>query len=129
MAIPLLGVAALSVLLPDVLAELLGGTVAAWAYVCYGAEAALLWLLLADHIPKQTSTPIEAFTARAVCAWGAFEAAQRPVFRLAFPMDHPPKLAPGQGLADAATGLPMSFVSIAAALMLAALVQEARHVR
>lgn len=127
MSLALLALAACAALLPDTLTTLIGGTASAWAYVCYGTEAAVLWLLLASRI--DASTQIEAFAARAVCAWGAFEAAERPIFRLAFPMDHPPKLPPGQGLADAATGLPMSLVSVALALLLACMVQEARRVR
>ena len=129
MTVALLVLAASSYFLPDALASL-GGSPAAWAYVCYGLEACILWLALASAIHAlPISTQIELMTARSICAWGAFEAAQRPVCRLAFPMDHPPQLAPGQGLCEAATGLPMTVVTILAALLLAAMVQEARHVR
>lgn len=106
--------------LPDwLLPAMLGGTRAAWFYVTTGAEAAALWAL--------AFVLLRNFPARAVSAWGLFEALQRPVCRLAFPMDAPPKLPEGQNLCDAAFGVPMSLLSVVAALFLAALVQEVQR--
>lgn len=115
----LLAVAAAAVILPEHMAAWLGGSHAAWAYVLSGVEAAALWCALGVVCTHAL--------VRAVCLWGVFEAAQRPVCRLAFPMDKPPPLQPGQSLCDAALGVPMSAVSVAAALALAALVQEAER--
>lgn len=105
--------------LPDVLPSLVGGSRAAWAYVTSGTEAAALWglaFVLMRH-----------FAARAVAAWGLFEALQRPVCRLAFPMDRKPDLSGEQNLCDAAFGLPMSLLSVLFALLLAALLQEVQR--
>ena len=105
--------------LPDVLPALVGGTQSAWAYVTGGAEAAALWAL--------AFVLIRSFPVRCIAAWGLFEALQKPVCRLAFPMDRAPRLADGQNLCDAAFGLPMSLLSVVAALFLAALVQEVQR--
>lgn len=114
----LLAAAALSALLPPALAHALGGTESAWAYVCYGLESALLWACIG-----QTSATV---TARIIAAWGFMEAAERAAGRLYFPMDHPVKLEPGQGLADAAFGFPMSWVSVFAALFVAVVYREVK---
>lgn len=101
---------------PEVLPTLIGGTRGAWEYSAYGLEASFLWSV--------AFLLVNQFEARAVAAWGAFEALQRPVCRLAFPMDHPPQIDPGQSLCDAAFGVPMSALSVVAALGLAAVAQE-----
>ena len=107
---------------PEHLAHYFGGKQSAWESVMFGFEAAALWV-----VGFVLSTGI---AWRAVCAWGAFEALQRPVCRLAFPMDRaPPQLAPGQNLCDVAYQIPMSWVSVIAALFVACLLQEARHER
>lgn len=111
--------------LPEILPALLGGTSAAWMYVMSGAEAWALWVVVAAlasfaKLPEHAMTTI-----RCVCSWGAFEAMQRPVCRLAYPMNTPPPMPPsGQNLCDVVTGLPMSWVSVVAALFLAAIIQE-----
>jgi len=105
--------------LPDVLPAMIGGTRSAWVYVTSGAEAAVLWAL--------AFVMMRNFSARCVAAWGLFEALQRPVCRLAFPMDAPPSLPEGSNLCDAAFGLPMSALSVLCALFLAALVQEVQR--
>ena len=105
--------------LPDALPMIVGGTRAAWFYVTSGAEAAVLWAL--------AFIVLRGFYLRCIAAWGLFEAAQRPVCRLAFPMDHPPDLKDGENLCDAAFGLPMSLLSVVFALFLAALVQEVQR--
>lgn len=104
---------------PEVLPALLGGTHSAWAYVLYGYEASFLWCV--------TFALCKRPEAKAVAAWGAFEAMQRPVCRLAFQMDKAPDLGGSPGLCDAAFGVPMSALSVLAALALAALAQESTH--
>jgi len=112
----LLALAVLAVFAPDAFPALFDGSRAAWAYVASGVEACALWALVA--------VSSSALAVRCISVWGMFEAAQRPICRLAFPMGQPPNLRDGQNLCDAATGLPMSWVSVVAALFLAALVQE-----
>ena len=124
----LLALAVAAAFLPEVLPALLGGTRSAWFYVLSGMEAGALWfavgsLLAVSQMPRHAMT-----AARCVCAWGAFESVQRPMCRLAFAMDRPPTLPEGKNLCDVATGLPMSWVSVVAALFLAALVQEFERV-
>lgn len=117
----LLLVAVMANFAPEVLPIFLGGSDAAWAYVCFGIECAALWCLAFLHV--------QPMAARLICSWGIFEALQRPVCRLAFPMDHAVKLEHGQNLCDAAYGLPMGLLSIVLALFLAALVQEVQRAR
>lgn len=119
MTVALLCVAALAYFLPEVMPHLVGGSRGAWEYVTYGGEAAVLWGL--------ALVMLRDWYARAVAAWGLFEALQRPLCRLAFPMDRPPQVEKGQSLCDVALGLPMSAVSVVAALFLAALVQEVQR--
>lgn len=121
MNIALLVVATFAAFAPGMLASFLGGTEAAWMYVCSGFEAAALWCFVG-----LTAATV---TARSIAAWGLFEGAQRPICRLYFPMDHPVKLSPGQGLCDAAFGFPMSWLSVLAALFVVALTQEESHAR
>jgi hypothetical protein len=101
----LLALSALVYLLPEHLPGLLGGTQGAWEVVAYGIEAAILWALAGLLLPR----------AAWVCAWACCEALQRAACRLALPMDRAPKLADGQTMCEAATGLPMGWVSLAAA--------------
>lgn len=119
MSAALLLAAAAAYFLPEVLPTLVGGTASAWAYVTTGMEAAFLWALAFLLVRR--------FECRLIAAWGLFEALQRPVCRLAFPMDHPPHLAEGQNLCDAAFGLPLSALSVLLALFLAAVVQEVQR--
>lgn len=115
----LLPIAAVALFLPDAMVSVFGGTRAAWFYVSSGIESAALWAYVAS------STSL--LWVQAIALWGFFEAMQRPVCRLAFPMDRPVSLQSGQNLCDAATGLPMSWISVFAALFLAAVVQELRR--
>ncbi len=103
-AAPLLFVAGVAHLGPDVGARLFGGRVGAWESVSYGIEASLLWLALLAFNAKTLG-------ARAVCSYGFFEAVQRPICRAMLPMDSPPGLKPGQYMCDVATGLPVSMLS------------------
>lgn len=105
---------------PEVLPALFGGTRGAWEYVMNGFESSFLWAAVFVFVPK--------FEARAIAAWGLFEALQRPVCRLAFPMDRAPDLNGALSLCDAAFAVPMSALSVVAALGLAALAQETRRV-
>ena len=61
-------------LAPEHLAELLGHSQAAWAYVAYGIEAAVLWVLVAVVFRSPAI--------RAIGAFGAMEGAQRAACRL-----------------------------------------------
>ena len=112
----LLLIAATSAFAPLLLSRLAGGTEAAWNYVCTAIEAAALWAYAgATHAEM---------TAKAIAAWGYMEAAMRALGRLAFPMDHPVRLQPGQGLADAAFGFPATWLSAATGLVVAWLVSS-----
>lgn len=102
--------------LPEAIAAAGWGTRAAWEFVAYGAEAAALWGIVLQHAP---SLPLK-FAA----AYGFVEAAERPLCRLSFPMTRAPALAPDQTLCDAATGLPISLLSVLAALFVASMAQE-----
>lgn len=121
MSAALLALAVLAYFAPELLARLGAGSVSAWEFVFYGTEAAALWAL--------AFVMLRGFVVRCVCAWGLFEAMQRPMCRLAFPMDRKPELAQGQTLCDAAFDLPMSAISVVMALCLAALVQEVQRGR
>lgn len=125
MTAALLALACMSSVLPSVLAEF-AGSEKAWQYVLWGAEAASLWMLLADRI-EAASVRIR-FCVHSICAWGAFEGAERAFFRLFFPMSHAPRTG-GKDLGDVVTGLPMSWVTVLAALFLACLVMEANRAR
>lgn len=88
----------------------------------YGFEAAVLWLVI--------GAGARWVSLQAVAAWGATEGGMRAMCRLALPMDRPPVLPAGRNLCDVVTGLPASWVSLAAALLVACIAQEeaARHV-
>lgn len=124
----LLLLACMAAFLPELMASIAGGTVSAWFYAMSGLEAAALWATSAVLV-SETKGPFS-FGAKAICAWGAFEAIQRPMCRLMYPMDRPPPKPPdGKNLCDVVTGLPMSWVAVLAALFLAALVQEFSNVK
>jgi len=107
--------AALAYLVPEYMPKLAGGTRAAWEYVTYGLESSVLWLFV--------GSTVESMAVRIVALWAFFEAMQRPVCRLAFPMDRPPKLD-GANLCDVATGFPVSLLALPAALFAACVIQE-----
>jgi hypothetical protein len=108
-------------LLPEALAATFSHSERAWEYVLYGAETTAL-ILMVGHLLAPRLTVDEARYAYLALAYGAFEAAQRPACRLAFPMDRAPSLPNGQYLCDAA-GLSTSQLSVllvmAVAFMLA----------
>lgn len=106
-------------ILPEHLAELLSQSAAAWHYVAYGLEAALLWLAV--------GVGAQSVAVQAVAAYGAMEGAQRAVCRIALPMDSAPVLAQGQTLCDAATGLPVSFSSLIAAAVVVVVADVSRR--
>jgi hypothetical protein len=116
----LLILAAAAHLLPEHLATWAGGTQAAWYYATSGAEAAALWALAFAAAPAVCAAPrATVIAARAVCVWGFFESVQRSACRLALPMDRPPpKMLPGQNICEVVTDLPLSLLSLAAALTL-----------
>jgi hypothetical protein len=109
-------------LAPQHLARALGHSHAAWEYVLYATEAAVLWLIV--------GAGVHMVALKAAAAWGATEGGMRALCRVALPMDRPPSLPPGSNLCDVATGLPASWFSLAAALLVACIAQEeaARHV-
>lgn len=109
-------------LLPEHLAELLGHSQKAWESVAYGLEAAILWLVI--------GAGARWVSLQAVAAWGATEGGMRAMCRVALPMDRAPLLPAGRNLCDVVTGLPASWFSLAAALLVACIAQEeaARHV-
>lgn len=103
---------------PDFVAWATGDSPRAWDYVLQGTQAAALWALLGAHMPH--------VLARGACALGAWEAMQRPVFRLMFPMDRPPQIG-GLNLGEAAIGMPVAWINALAALFVAALAQEVQR--
>jgi hypothetical protein len=105
--------------MPEHLAELLGQSEGAWTYVAHGIEAAALWLTIGVMI---RSMPV-----LAVSTYGAMEGLQRAACRLALPMDRAPSLAQGQTLCDAATGTPVSLMSLVAAVVVVVLVDTERR--
>lgn len=109
-------------LLPEHLASWLQHSHKAWEAVLYGLESAVLWLVI--------GAGARWVSLQAVAAWGATEGGMRAMCRLALPMDRPPVLPAGKNLCDIVTGLPASWVSLAAALLVACIAQEeaARHV-
>ena len=81
---------------------------AAVEYVGYGIESAALWAVLGWRLRR--SIP-----AQAVCAWGAFEAIQRPICRCMFDLSHKVPLLDGQTLCEAAFGIPVGWLGFAVA--------------
>lgn len=103
---------------PEFIASSLRQSVGAWDYVMQGVQAAGLWAVVGmcmQHI-----------VARAACALGAWEAMQRPICRLAFPMDRPPQTG-GLNLCEAVVGMPIAWINALAVLFVAALAQEAQR--
>lgn len=103
---------------PELVAWVTGESAKAWEYVIQGVQTAALWTLVAGFIPHML--------ARATCALGAFEAMQRPVCRLMFPMDRPPQTG-GMNLCEAAVGMPVAWINALAALFVAVLAQEVQR--
>jgi hypothetical protein len=117
-------------LLPEALSVSLGHSVRAWEYVLEGALVSCLLLIIAWLAAPKCETSGHRRITFLVLAYGLFEAAQRPICRLAFPMDRAPPLADGQYLCDAA-GLRTSELSVlfVAVIGLAAALSERHHER
>jgi hypothetical protein len=113
-------------ILPTSLSLITNSSKTAWEYVCYGIEASFLWALLGIVLSNSAyiKKPKYKIIINFFCLFGFFESIQRPVCRLAFPMNIPPVLLPGQNLCDAATGLPLSFLGLVFALFLCCLIQD-----
>lgn len=114
----LLALFALANYAPEAIAALLRQSVGAWDYVLQGIQAGALWAVV--------GLSMQHIVARAACALGAWEAMQRPVCRLAFPMDRPPQ-AGGLNLCEVAVGMPIAWINALAVLFVAALAQEAQR--
>ena len=103
---------------PEALAALLSQSERAWDYVLQGFQTSVLWAWLGMGMDN--------VVARGACALGAWEAMQRPAFRLMFSMAGPP--ATGDlTLGEAVVGVPMAWINAAAALFVAALAQEVQR--
>lgn len=107
----LLFIAVLAHLSPEPIAVVLGHSTLAWETVMYGIEATALWLFAAWHLKAKAGFVLTG----ALCGWGVFESVQRPLCRLAFPMNERLVLAPGEFLCDKA-GWQTSELSAIAAL-------------
>ena len=103
---------------PELVAWVTGGSAKAWDFVLQGVQSAALWTLIAGCIPH--------VLARATCALGAFEAMQRPVCRVMFPMDRPPQTG-AMNLCEVAIGMPVAWINALAALFVAVLAQEVQR--
>jgi hypothetical protein len=103
-----------------------GGTLAAWSYVVQGFEATALWAALGITATRwlRSATEDEAKIFSAACAWGAVEAIERPLCRLAFPMDQKPPLPKNQNLCEAAFGVDVMYVSVFFAALLCVMCLE-----
>lgn len=117
-------------LVPERLAAAGLGTQAAMEYIAYGIESAALWLAIflgcgwlrevGQRVGRVDDIMGAATILRYASAWGGAEGAERAGCRAALPLDRAPLLQPGQTLCDAAFGWPVSLLSLAAALLLAA---------
>ena len=79
-------------------------------YSGYGIESTVLWAVLGfvcRYFEKLSVAERHAMAA--VCAWGAFEAIQRPICRCMFDMTHKVPMLAGQTLCEAAFGLPIGW--------------------
>lgn len=105
---------------PEHLAAAGVGSVAALEYIGTGIESAVAWAIVAWLCWRH---PLAV-----VALWLCFEAAQRPVCRLAFPLHQPPALR-GQTLCTAALGADVSawLGLTAAALCIAYVWRALRH--
>ena len=114
----LLALFALANYAPEAIADLMRQSASAWDYVLQGVQSAALWAVV--------GLSMQHLVARAACALGAWEAMQRPICRLAFPMDRPPA-AGGLNLCEVAVGMPIAWINALAVLFVAALAQEAQR--
>ena len=123
-AVFLTALAGLVYFLPAYLATWTGWSLPAVEYVAYGMESTALWVMLATRSGMHVA-------AQMVCAWGAFEALQRPAARLMFDMTHPVRLPAGMNLAELAFGPSVGWIGLTVAgVALVSLVNEKdRHGR
>ena len=123
----LVGLAVWSSFAAEVAEGLGWGPQGAWEVVTYGIEAAALWLpwcVIMCLVPADGGLARRSaiWLGRSASWWGFLEALMRAVCRPMFPMAYAPQTG-GQDMCDAATGLPVSMLSIAVALGLAGGVQ------
>lgn len=94
-------------------------------YICFSLGTSFLWIFIGIYcLPKFPISLKYKFLINFSVLLGFFETIQRPICRLAFPLDKAPVLKEGQNLCDAATGLPLSLIGFIAALFIASLIQE-----
>lgn len=89
-----------------------------WFYILRGVEGATVFALLA----KAQASLLWGI----VCLWGALESSLTAICGVGY-MVSPTTLAKFSGLCDAQTGLPLSLLTVAVALVLAAFIQEQAH--
>lgn len=94
----------------------------AWETVMYGIETTALWLLAAFYLVGRKGWQLTV----AVCGYGVFESVQRPLCRLAFPMDKRLILGPGEYLCDKAGWSTSELSAIAALAVLSVIAWKAR---
>lgn len=93
----------------------------AWEYVFFGAQDAIMFLIAWALVPYKPRE--RRYASSLVCAWGFYEAIQRPACRLAYAMDRPSsedtKLY--AGLCDHVTGIPVYMATLYVVLIAFAL--------
>lgn len=104
-AVALLLICAVAHLGPEIAVMAIGGKLGPWETVCYGIEAALLYLYALARTGPLSRGEI------AAALYGLFESIQRPLWRVFLPMDRPAGLRPGQYMGDVVTGFPVSMLS------------------
>ena len=85
-------------------------------YSGYGIESTALWAILGFVCRYfERLSVAERHAMAAVCAWGAFEAIQRPVCRAMFDLSHKVALPDGMTMCEAAFGLPIGWLGFVVA--------------
>ena len=118
----LLGFAVLVAFSPELAEALHAGDPVAWQDVAWGIEAGALWgyaAVMANNRPG-----LDGALCRAVCWWMAIEGAMRAAARLALGVHEHPDIPADVNALDYLTGLPMTWVSLGAAVALAAILPE-----
>lgn len=95
---------------PEIISGWTGTSIKAWEYVANGAALAALWTICGAYVEREPASNTMRVPMMAICAYGAFEAAQRPACRLLFPMDRAPVIISPDGLC-AAAGIPTYWLS------------------
>ena len=81
---------------------------AAVEYLAYGLEATALWVIAGALLSRYPE-------AQVACAWGVFEAVQRPIARMMFDLSHKVELPPGVTIGEAAFGRWIGWLGFAVA--------------